>query len=191
MAHAARKRATWEDLLAAPEGGSTEVVGGEIVTRARPLARHSRVQRALGRFVGGPFDDDEEPGGWWILLEPDVRLDVHDIVEPDLAGWRRERMIELAESRPIEIVPDWICEVLSPSNHRHDRLLKMPLYLRSGVPHAWLVDPDARTLEAYEARDGAWVLLGVWGDGDRAAIRPFHAVTLDVGRLFTPRPPDR
>lgn len=80
-------------------------------------ARHAHVQRAVGRFVGGPFHDDDGrggPGGWWIFVEVDVALGPHDIVRPDLADWRRERLPRPGAVRPIPIAPDWVCEVLSP-----------------------------------------------------------------------------
>lgn len=187
MAQTARKLATWDDVLRAPEGSATEVVGGELFAMARPPARHGRTQGALWRRIGAPFDDDGEPGGWWIVIEADVRLGAHDIVQPDLVGWRRERLPELPHTRPVDVVPDWVCEVLSDSTRGHDRLRKLPLYLRAGVPHAWLVDPDARTVEAYQADGSNWRLLGTYGDGDQARIPPFEAVTIDVARLFLPR----
>ena len=186
MSDPARRLATWEDLACLDEGGAVEIVGGEIIEMGRPLARHGRFQAGLSRFISGPFDFDEDPGGWWILIEPDVRLGPHDIVEPDVVGWRRERMPEVPETRPIDVVPDWVCEVRSPSTARHDRLLKAPPYLRAGVAHLWIADPDARVLEAWANQGGAWVSLGAWGDGHRARIPPFEAVELDVGKLFTP-----
>src|SRR5258708_2837802 len=107
----ARKMATWEDLLALPEDTRAEVIAGSVVTPPAPLPRHARAQRALGSFLGRPFDDDDGrggPGGWWILLEVDVRLASHDIVRPDLAGWRRAKLPSPWDVRPIAVVPDWI-----------------------------------------------------------------------------------
>jgi Uma2 family endonuclease len=148
------------------------------------------VQRAIGGFVGGPFHDDDGrggPGGWWIFLEVDVALSEHDILRPDLAGWRRERLPEPGDTRPIEIVPDWICEVLSPSTALRDRVTKRALYAKSGVAHYWLVDPEARVLEALTLRDGIWVEVGVYDDSATARIAPFEAIELELSRLFLPR----
>ena len=89
--------------------------------------------------------------------------------------------------RPIDVVPDWICEVLSPSNEAHDRVKKRRLYAASGVPFYWLIDPAARTLEALRLADGTWVDAGSFDDEARAAIPPFDAIELEVGRLFPPR----
>lgn len=190
MSEAARTRATWADILAQTEDVRTEILGGEIVTTPAPLPRHSKAQGSLRRFVGGPFDDDDGhggPGGWWILLEVDVRFEAHDIVRPDLAGWRRERLQNPGDLRPIDVVPDWICEVVSPSTASRDRVTKRSLYARSGVAHYWLVDPEARTLEALRlGGDGRWIELGAWGELEVAHIEPFEAIELDIGRLFLP-----
>jgi Uma2 family endonuclease len=188
---AAAKLATYEDLLALPEGTRGEVVRGILEVSPAPLPRHSKVQRALGRFIGGPFDDDDGvggPGGWWILPEVDVRLSRHDILRPDLSGWRRERLAAPWDLRPIELVPDWVCEITSPSNARHDRVTKAKLYLEAGVPALWLVDPDTRVLEALLSDGGRWVEAGRYSDGDRVRIPPFEDVELDVARIFPPAP---
>jgi len=187
----ARKLSTWEDLLRLPEDAPAEIVAGVLTTPPSPLPRHSRAQGALRSFLGRPFDDDDGrggPGGWWILLEVDVRLSAHDIVRPDLAGWHRERLPDPWDARPIDIAPYWICEVVSRSNAAHDRVRKRALYARSGVPYYWLVDPDARTLEALrlDASARAWIEVGAYGDEAVARIAPFDAVELEVGRLFPP-----
>ena len=103
---------------------------------------HARASSVLGRRIGGPFDDDiGGPGGWWIIFEPELHLS-EDILVPDLAGWRRERMPEYPESAYATLAPDWICEVLSNSTRRLDLHEKRPIYAREGVPDLWLVDPD-------------------------------------------------
>jgi Uma2 family endonuclease len=193
MATPAPKLATYSDLLALPEDARAEVIAGQIVTTPAPLPRHSKVQRAVSRFVGGPYDDDDGyggPGGWWILLEVDVAFGAHDILRPDIAGWRRERLPSPGQARPIEVVPDWVCEVLSPSTGARDRVYKRAVYGRSGVPHYWLIDPDNRVLEALALRDGRWLEVGVYGEDDVARIAPFEDIELEVGRLFLPREAD-
>jgi hypothetical protein len=83
------QKATWEDLLALDEDVRAEVLGGALVTMPAPLPRHANVQRSLGNFVGGPFQDDDGrggPGGWWIFVEVDIRLGLHDIVSPTSAA---------------------------------------------------------------------------------------------------------
>lgn len=189
----ARRLATYADLLSLPEGTRGEVLGGQVVIPPAPLPRHSRAQRALGRFLGGPFDDDDGrggPGGWWILAEVDVRLSPHDVVRPDVAGWKRERIPNPWDESPIEVVPDWICEVASPSNVAQDRVRKRALYARTGVSYYWLVDPEARTLESLRLDRTSVTLIevGAYDDTAIARIAPFDAIELEVSRLFPPEP---
>ncbi len=190
---AARKLATYEDLLRLPDDVRAEVIDGAIVVTPPPVAEHGRVQRSLSRFVGGPFDDDDGrggPGGWWLLTEVDVQLAPHQVVRPDVAGWRRERLLDPRAERPLRIVPDWVCEIVSPAKPKHDRVTKRRLYAAHGVPYYWIVDPEARTLEALhlDAEPRAWREVGAYGDDDRARIAPFEAVELEIGRLFFPAP---
>lgn len=185
----AKRLATWDDLRAQPEGVRAEVLRGEIVTPPAPLPRHSSVQRKLARAIGGPFDDDDGaggPGGWWILLDVDVRLSPHDIVRPDLAGWKRPRLPAPWDQQPIDTVPDWIAEILS-SDPSTDRVRKRRLYARAGVAHYWILDPVARTIEALELDErGLWVERGVYDVESVTRIAPFDAIELDVARLFPP-----
>lgn len=185
----AHRLATYDDLAALPEDVKAEVVRGVVEVSPAPLPRHAKAQGALRGYVGGAFDDDDGdggPGGWWSLPEVDVRLTRNDIVRPDVAGWRRERLPDPGDLRPIDVVPDWICEITSPSNARRDRVDKARLYLEAGVPFYWIVDPETRVLEAL-VRDGTrWVEAGRFSDGDVVRLPPFEAIELKITRLFLP-----
>lgn len=189
MSARAPKLATYADLLTLPDDVRAEILAGQIVTAPAPLPRHSKAQGSVRRFIGGPFDDDDGhggPGGWWIFVEVDVQLGPHDVVRPDLAGWRRPRLPDPGDRRPIDVVPDWICEVLSPSTAVRDRVDKRRLYAERGVGYYWMIDTETRTLEAFELSQGRWVLVGSYGDDAVARIAPFAEVELPVGRLFLP-----
>lgn len=190
MSKAAPRLATYSDLLALPESVRGEIVAGELRTAPSALPKHSRAMRALGGAIGKPFDDDDGrggPGGWWIFLEVDVQLSEHDIVRPDLAGWRRERLAEPWDTRPIALVPDWVCEILSPSNAAHDRVIKAKLYADHGVAHYWILDPAERTLEVFQLTGELWTRLASYDDSAVARIQPFDAIELVVGTLFPPK----
>lgn len=189
MGDSAGRLATYEDLVGLDDDARAEILGGEIVVVPAPLPRHANSQGALRRFIGGPFHDDDGrggPGGWWIFVEVDVQLAPHDIVRPDVSGWRRHRLPDPGGVRPIEIVPDWICEVTSPSTASRDRVQKRALYAEHGVSHYWLLDPEARTLEVLELQDGRWIELGAYDDSAVARIPPFEELDLELGRLFLP-----
>lgn len=189
MSDPAQRRATYEDLLELPEGVYAEIIRGQIQTLPSPLPRHSKTQRALGRFIGGPFDDDDGyggPGGWWIFVEVDVAFGPHDVTRPDLSGWRRERLPDPGDQRPISVSPDWVCEVLSPSTAARDRVTKRDLYAEHRVGHYWIVDVSARTLEAFQLVGERWILFGNYDEAACARIPPFEQVELSIGRLFLP-----
>jgi Uma2 family endonuclease len=190
VTQSAKKLATFADLAALGEQAHHEVLAGEVVEKAAPLPEHGLAQRTLSRFVGGPFHDDDGrggPGGWWILSEVDVELEPHEIVRPDLAGWRRERLPNPWGRRPVKVVPDWICEILSPSDERRDRVHKATVYARVGVSHYWMVAPAERLLEAFVLKDGAWMRVGAWEEGQTVRIPPFEAIEIETDRLFPPR----
>jgi len=186
MAEAARHKTLYEALEALPEGLIGEIFHGQLHTQPRPAPRHQVAASKLGGKLTGPYSDGEGgPGGWWIVDEPEIHFVREKVVfVPDLAGWRRERMPEIPRNPPFEVVPDWICEILSPSTRSKDREIKMPLYARYGVGNAWLIDPDAETLEAYELRGAQWAQLGVYGADDAPAAAPFEVATFRVGDLW-------
>jgi Uma2 family endonuclease len=181
----ARELPTLADLEALPPGVKGEIIEGVLYTMTRPRARHQRVAYEIGMRIHEPFDAARGgPGGWWILIEPGIELPNTPEIAPGLAGWRRERLPELPEDSSLVVVPDWVCEILSPSTRRHDLLVKKPYYARIGVAHHWLVDRAASTLTAYRLEREHWVDLGTWGDETEARIPPFDAVPLDVRSLW-------
>jgi Uma2 family endonuclease len=187
------KRATYEDVLNAPENKVAEVVDGELFLSPRPALRHSVASSQLGAAVGSAFDrgagDPSGPGGWRILDEPELHFG-EQVVVPDLAGWRRERLPVVPDDAFTSLAPDWVCEVLSPSTERFDRGRKLRIYAEAGIAHAWLVKPQDRTLEVLRLRDGAWTIVGVWEDAASVRAEPFDAVELELGRLWPDPPPD-
>ncbi len=177
-------RATYQDVLDAPPHKVAEVIAGTLHTHPRPAARHAWASSRLGGRLDGQFNPGAGgPGGWWIVFEPELHLG-DDIVVPDLAGWRRETMPTYPDAAYFAVAPDWVCEVLSPSTRRLDQGEKRDLYAREGVRHLWFVDPDARTLEAFELRDGHWLLLATRVDDPPVSLPPFDAVTFPLGALW-------
>lgn len=178
------RTATYEDLVALPENLVGEMLGGRLITHPRPAPKHAVAFSGLGSELRNPFERGRGgPGGWWILLEPEIHLG-GDILVPDLAGWRRDRMPRLPETAWFPLSPDWVCEILSPGTARVDRAEKLPLYGRSGALHVWLVDPDLKTLEVFESRDGKWVLLTVLENDAAVSEPPFAAISFDLSSLW-------
>ena len=184
MPSTAVRLATYEDLMQVPAHLVAEILDGRLVTHPRPGPRHALAYSSLGDELVGPYHKGRGgPGGWWILDEPELHLGP-DVLVPDLAGWRREHMPELPDSAWFETPPDWVCEILSASTAKGDRVLKMPIYAREGLSHLWLVDPDLRTLETYALNKGHWLLLNAYKDDDKVSAPPFDAIELDLGVLW-------
>lgn len=185
MTEAAKRKATYDDILGLSENLVGEILFGQLHTHPRPSPRHARAYSALTGNLWNPFDGGRGgPGGWWIIDEPELHLG-EEVIVPDITGWRRARMPQLPETAWFELPPDWICEILSPSTASTDRAIKMPLYAREGVSHLWLVDPDTRTLEVYRLQDdGHWLLLATLKDDDSVQQPPFDAVSFSLASLW-------
>jgi Uma2 family endonuclease len=186
------KRATYEDVLNAPENRVAEILEGELFLTPRPRLPHAAAQAAIQGKLWSRFDDGERgPSGWIVVTEPELHLG-SAIVVPDVAAWRRERLPALPDRPWLDLAPDWVCEVLSPSTERTDRGRKLRAYAAAGVAHAWLVKPADRTLEVLRLHDGAWTIVGVWEDAAVVRIEPFEALEFELGRLWVdaaPAPP--
>lgn len=186
MAEVAKRPARYEDLLALPEHVVGEIVDGELFASPRPSPRHANASTGISVDVGGPFHRGRGgPGGWWILVEPEIHLG-SDVLVPDLAGWKRERMPVLPETAWFELTPDWVCEVISPSTGRLDRVRKLPIYARESVPFAWLVDPISRTLEVFKLEGDRWLLLATQGGDDVVRVEPFDAIEIRLEGWWSP-----
>jgi len=185
MTEFAKKRATYEDILSLPEGTRAEIINGQLETAAaKPNFGHrhvtSSVVRSFGSRIGGSDSD------WIIEIEPDVQFG-QNILSPDLAGWRRERRGKL---NPLEslvpVIPDWTCEILSPSSGRRDRVEKFKIYQETGVKYYWIIDPINQTIESFanDTTGATWKRIGVWGGSDRARIEPFQDIEIDLSTLW-------
>ena len=189
MAGRPRPKATYQDVLDAPPRMVAEVVDGALYTHPRPAPPHAATGSALGGELFSPYQKGRGgPGGWRILDEPELHFGAppdEDILVPDLAGWRRERMPELPDAAYFALPPDWVCEILSPSTRHLDLGRKREIYAREGVPHLWLIDPDARALEAFVLREGNWKSIAILSDDAPVSLPPFEAVGFPLDSLWS------
>jgi len=186
MTQPAQHISLYDQLLSLPENLTGEIIDGQLHTQPRPAWPHALagsrlnadIESAYGRGRGGP-------GGWWILYEPEIHFILDkEVTVPDIAGWRRERLPDPPAGHKIQVVPDWICEIFSPSTKSKDREVKMLLYARYKVAHAWLVDPHAQTLEASDLRGERWTVAGSFRDDDRVSVVPFDGITIALADLW-------
>lgn len=184
MSEPAKRRATYEDVLAAPSNMVAEILGGELRLSPRPALPHAAAASALGEELGPPFKRGRGgPGGWLILHEPELHLG-GDILVPDLAAWRRERLPVVPREPYLTLSPEWVCEVSCPSTEQRDRTDKLAIYARAEVRYAWLVNPDQRLLEVHALRSEGWVRIGANRENDRVRAQPFDAIELDLAVLW-------
>ncbi len=184
MAETAVRQATYADLEAVPEHLVAEIIDGVLETHPRPRPRHAMAASDLSTLLGTPFRYGRGgPGGWIFMVEPELHLG-SQVVVPDLAAWRRERVPTDFEAAFIEVAPDWVCEILSPSTTRLDRGRKRRIYGEAGIGHLWLLDPGAGVLEGFALTDGRWLLLATIQRGETVALPPFDAVPFPFDDLF-------
>jgi Uma2 family endonuclease len=161
-----------------------EILDGEFVLSPRPALPHAAAAAALSDELGPPFKRGRGgPGGWIILHEPELHLGA-DILVPDLGAWRRERLPAVPREPYLTLAPDWVCEVLSPSTEKLDRTVKLGIYARAEVRHAWLVNPDQRLLEVLQLTAEGWVRVAAHRDDERVRAVPFDAIELDLSVLW-------
>lgn len=147
----------------------------------RPSAPHQEAGGTIFEELRPPFQRGRGgPGGWRILAEPGIRLQGTHEFSPDVAGWRLERLPTLPQKGPIRVVPDWACEVQSPSTRSYDLGIKRRFYAKIGVQYLWYVDPFARTLIASRLVDGQWLEIGAFCDNEKVRVEPFEAIELDL-----------
>jgi Uma2 family endonuclease len=183
-----RRRATYDDVLKAPEHMIAELIDGELFTSPQPANRHVFAATRLGGALTPLQQGQGSLGGWWIMFEPELHLG-DDVLVPDLAGWRYQHMPEVPDAPFFTLRPDWICEVLSPSTERLDRTRKLRVYARERVSHAWLVDPIDKTVEVLCLDSSRhWVPHATYSSDDRIRAVPFDAIEIKLVHLWRPVP---
>lgn len=181
---ASKEKTAYEKWMELPDNVIGEILAGELHVSPRPAPKHSHASSILLGEIMRPFHRGQGgPGGWIILFEPEVHINSHIFV-PDLGGWKRSKLPQIPDEPFFSTIPDWICEVLSPSTTALDKTKKMPLYAELGVNHFWLIDPIARTLEVYVNDQLNWKLLKTYANEDKVRAAPFDAIEFDLSALW-------
>ncbi|MDR3568199.1 MAG: Uma2 family endonuclease [Syntrophobacteraceae bacterium] len=185
MSELAQKKATYEDLYTIAENMTGEIIDGELIVTPRPSRKHTLAASVLASEIIPPYylGQGGGPGGWIIIVEPEIGLEEHTMV-PDLAGWKKERFPVAEDHNWISVAPDWICEILSPNTFRTDKIKKMPIYAHHGVGHIWLIDPDAKTMDAFRLESGRWSLLASFSESDEVRVEPFQEIEISLEDLW-------
>lgn len=186
MSAIAAENNLYSRLEALPVNMIGEIINGRLHAHPRPAGPHVVASSTLGMDIGNAYQRGREgPGGWWIIDEPEVHFEIDQAVAvPDIAGWRRERLPKIPQDHRFTVPPDWVCEVLSPTTAKLDRIEKMPFYARYGVAYLWLVDPLAKTLEVFALNDQRWTVIDNYQDDAKVCALPFTDITVDLAELW-------
>lgn len=193
MSRAARPAANLAEFLAIAEDRRFhELIGGEIVEKATPSGEHGDAQAGVVGAIRPAYQrgaGSGGPGGWWIATEVEVLLDTGEVVRPDVLGWRRDRVPQRPTGFPVRERPDWVCEVVSPTNANNDTVKKLRVYHRAVVTNYWLVDPRDATLTVMRWSDLGYTTVLRAERGETVRPEPFDQIELVVGTLFGDDPP--
>ena len=190
MADPAQRGATYADLEAVPPNLVAEIIHGALVTHPRPAPRHAGAQINLGASLApGNQWGKGGPGGWVFFSEPELHL-AGNVVVPDIAGWRRERLPALPQTAYFELAPDWVCEIISDSTEHYDKNAKRGIYGEAGVPFLWLLDPRGKLLEVFQLAAAKWLLFQTFTGNDEVCAVPFEATPFPLGQLWPLDQPD-
>ena len=184
MGEPAKMKAEYDDLYILPDNMVGEIIDGELIATPRPSRKHAKAAFSLSSELGPPYDLGRGgPGGWVFLMEPEIKF-AENILVPDLAGWKKGRFPVSEEHNWISVPPDWVCEILSAGTLRLDKMKKMPLYARHGVPHLWLIDPAVKTLDVFRLESEKWVVAGFFTEKDVVRAEPFQEIEIELGHFW-------
>ncbi|HVV84025.1 MAG TPA: Uma2 family endonuclease [Kofleriaceae bacterium] len=182
-----RRQATEADFWAIPEAvRHHELVGGELLEKAAPSGEHGGAQFGIAASISAFQRPAAKggPGGWWFGSEIEVRLKTGEIVRPDVLGWRRERCPQRPTGTPVEVTPDWICEIISQSNASDDTVKKRRAYHPNAIPHDWLLDPGPGTRTVLRRSADGYITVLSAERGETVRAEPFDAIELPAAALF-------
>lgn len=175
-------RVGYTDLVNMPEDGRRyEIHGGEIVVVAAPAFRH---QMAVFEIAAVLNDYGRRWGGRAVTAPFDIVFDEHDVVQPDVVFFRRERLHVVHPDVVTRAAPDIAVEVLSPSTAAIDRGRKMRLFARYGVPECWIIDPVARRIEVHALEEGAYRETQVAAGDEIVRSILLPDLTFEAARIF-------
>lgn len=184
MRDPARRTATYQDVLNAPAHLVAEIIDGDLLLHPRPSTVHADAATGIVSVLaplrrrGG-----DSPGGWQVLFGPELHL-FDEILVPDVAAWRRERLPRIPQAAFLTLAPDWVCEILSPATARLDRSKKMRSYARNRVEYLWLVDPGVQLLEVFRLGGEFWQQVAVATGSERVRMPPFEEIELELAQWW-------
>lgn len=174
---------TYEMYREMPEdSGRFELLDGVLeLMSPGPSATHQSIGRELEFKLMQSCRSD-----YVIFYAPlDVILSQTNVLQPDLMMIHRSRL-HIVTDRGVEGAPDLVVEIMSPGSRKRDKVLKMRMYARHGVPEYWIVDAVSRTLEQYRMNDGGehYILQALFEGDDVVTSDKLPCVSFVVSDIF-------
>lgn len=173
---------TYEDYLDLPNDRNRyEILEGELFVAPAPSPRYQLVSRNL-QFAIHQFARQHTFGE--VFAAPiDLILEATTVAQPDLVFVARDRL-SIVTMKGVEGAPDLVIEILSPTTIKADRTTKARLYARHGIRHYWIVDPESRTLEAYELAGDVYRLIATAAGESLFSPGLFPGLTIPLADIW-------
>jgi len=180
--NAAERRVTYAEMLEWPDDGRQyELYDGEVMVVPAPFPGHQRVTSNVAALLR---DYAKTTGGLALFAPLDIVLSEHNVVQPDVVFFSRERRHLVKDWEVTRAAPDLAVEVLSKSTESRDRGRKMDLLARFGVPECWIVDPAKNTLEIHVLRGTAYEPTVIARANQTIASPTLDGLAVDANRIF-------
>ena len=178
---------TYDDLWELPQddGLRRELIDGELYVSPSPVRRHQRAVMAISARL---YTYVQEHGGEVLPAPADVVFSPSTVVEPDVVYVAARRVADLTDERFVDIAPDLVVEVSSPSTRRLDLIKKRGLYEREGVEEYWFVDLDDDQVDVHRLdKDGHYGPPTSLGVGDVLTCLAAPGLQLPVDQALARR----
>jgi Uma2 family endonuclease len=173
----------YDDLWSLPDDGKRyEIINGVLYEMPSPSVLHAMVVAnviALLLPLVAPL------AGRVLTAPLDVRFPGADPVQPDVLVLLPERLAAIAGARELQVAPDLVVEVLSPSNPEHDRIRKREVYAGGGVREYWIVSPQAAIVEVLALGGEAYRTHVRAGGEETVTSTVLPALSFPASRLFS------
>ncbi|NGO51286.1 Uma2 family endonuclease [Allomesorhizobium camelthorni] len=184
MVDPTKKSATYADLEPVPSHLVAEIIGGALWTRSHGHVLPAMARTALSVELGSLCQTrSNAKGSWQVLLLPELHFG-EEVVVPDIAAWRVERLPFLPDHH-LDLAPDWVCELTSDNQKTNPALeSKLALYASLSVEHAWIIDLSERRLQVFR-RDGRdWRLADTIDRQGCVSALPFDGISFSLADLW-------
>ncbi|OZU88064.1 hypothetical protein CIL03_13095 [Virgibacillus indicus] len=149
---------TYDDYATIDDGNRYELADGQLeLMSPAPSVSHQIISFEMQKNIAGSCESD-----YIILSAPvDVILADSEVRQPDLVLIHRKRM-DILSNRGVVGSPDLVVEILSPSTLKRDKIDKLKVYARFGIPEYWIIEPKAGILEQYSLSNDQYEPINVF-----------------------------